>query len=36
MLRDEGRRAADAFLFAHAADLGARLTYDVDNLLKGV
>jgi NTE family protein len=36
MLRDEGRRAADAFLSAHSANLGARSTYDLDDLLKGV
>jgi NTE family protein len=36
MLRDEGRRAADAFLSAHSADLGVRSTYDLDELLKGV
>jgi NTE family protein len=36
MLRDEGRRAADAFLSAHSADLGARSTYDLDALLQGV
>jgi NTE family protein len=36
MLRDEGRRAADAFLLAHSADLGARSTYDLDDLLQGV
>ena len=36
MLRDEGRRAADAFLSAHSANLGACSTYDLDDLLKGV
>jgi NTE family protein len=36
MLRDEGRRAADAFLSAHSADLGARSTYDLDALLQGI
>jgi NTE family protein len=29
MLRDEGRRSAEAFLAAHAADLGVRSTFDV-------
>jgi NTE family protein len=33
MLRDEGRRSAEAFLAAHAADLGARSTLDLDALL---
>jgi NTE family protein len=33
MLRDEGRRAADAFLGAHADDLGQRSTADFDVLL---
>jgi NTE family protein len=32
MLRDEGRRAADAFLDAHADDLGRRSTADLDAL----
>jgi NTE family protein len=32
MLRDEGRRSAEAFLTAHAADLGARSTLDLDAL----
>ncbi|MEC5384763.1 patatin-like phospholipase family protein [Uliginosibacterium sp. H3] len=36
MLKDEGRRAADAFLRAHAADLGERSTLDLDALLEGV
>jgi NTE family protein len=35
MLRDEGRRAGDAFLTAHE-DLGRRSTFDLDELLKGV
>ena len=30
LLRDEGRRAADAFLAAHAHDLGHRSTLDID------
>jgi NTE family protein len=29
MLRDEGRRSAEAFLAAHAPDLGVRSTFDV-------
>jgi NTE family protein len=33
MLRAEGRRAAGAFLDAHAADLGQRSTADIDVLL---
>jgi NTE family protein len=33
MLRDEGRRAASAFLDAHAGDLGHRSTADLDVLL---
>ena len=36
MLRDEGRRAADAFLTAHGDDLGRRSTLDIDRLLEGV
>jgi NTE family protein len=32
-LRDEGRRAADAFLDAHGGDLGVRSTADLDILL---
>jgi NTE family protein len=36
MLRDEGRRAGDAFLSAHGADLGKRSSYDIDELLNGV
>ena len=36
MLRDEGRRAADAFLAAHGEDLGQRSTLDIDRLLEGV
>jgi NTE family protein len=35
-LRDEGRRAADAFLAAHMGDLGERSTLDLDALLEGV
>ncbi|WP_224788799.1 patatin-like phospholipase family protein [Pandoraea terrae] len=33
MLRDEGRRCAQAFLEAHAGDLGHRASYDLDALL---
>jgi NTE family protein len=36
LLRDEGRRAADAFLAAHGGDLGQRSTLDIDRLLEGV
>ena len=36
MLRDEGRKAADAFLQAHADDIGKRSTLDLDFILKGV
>ena len=36
MLRDEGRRAGDAFLSAHHEDLGRRSTFDLDEWLKGV
>lgn len=36
LLRDEGRRAVDAFLAAHGADLGRRATFDLDYLLEGV
>jgi NTE family protein len=36
MLRDEGRRAGEAFLHAHHQDLGRRSTLDLDELLKGV
>lgn len=35
-LRDEGRQAAEAFLGAHAMDLGNRSTADIDSLLEGV
>ncbi len=33
LLRDEGRRAADAFLVAHGDDIGQRSSYDLDALL---
>jgi NTE family protein len=36
LLRDEGRRAAEAFLTAHGGDLGRRSTLDIDRLLDGV
>jgi NTE family protein len=36
MLRDEGRRTAEAFLRAHEDDLGRRSTVDLDRLLEGV
>ena len=35
-LRDEGRKAAQAFLDTHAMDLGKRSTLDIDVLLEGV
>src|SRR6476620_3496855 len=35
MLRDEGRRAADAFLSSYGAELGHRSTLDIDRLLQG-
>ena len=36
MLRDEGRKAAAAFLDAHGADLGVRSTLDLDAMLEGI
>ena len=36
MLRDEGRKAASAFLAAHAKDLGVRSTFDLDTELEGM
>ena len=36
LLRDEGRRATEAFLLAHGKDLGQRSTLDIDRLLEGV
>jgi NTE family protein len=36
MLRDEGRKSADAFLAAHADDLGKTSSHDLDMLLEGV
>jgi NTE family protein len=36
LLRDEGRRAVDAFLAAHAGSLGRRSTLDLDTLLAEV
>ena len=35
-LRDEGRKAAQAFLDDHGMDLGKRSTLDIDVLLEGV
>jgi NTE family protein len=35
-LRDEGRKAAQAFLDDHGMDLGKRSTFDIDVLLEGV
>jgi len=35
-LRDEGRKSAQAFLEAHALDLGHRSTADLDVMLEGV
>ncbi|KTD39110.1 esterase [Legionella nautarum] len=36
MLRDEGRRSAEAFLREHAKDLGQRSSLDLDALLEGI
>jgi NTE family protein len=36
MLRDEGRRAAGAFLEAHGDDIGVRSTMDIDAYLEGM
>ena len=36
MLRDEGRRSAEAFLKAHREDLGHRSSFDLDTLLEQV
>jgi NTE family protein len=36
MLRDEGRRAAEAFLVTHQDDLGQRSSVDLDRLLEGI
>ena len=36
MLRDEGRKAADAFLAAHKRDLGVRSSLDLDAMLEGM
>jgi NTE family protein len=35
MLRDEGRRSAEAFLELHGQDIGSRSTLDLDVLLQG-
>jgi NTE family protein len=36
MLRDDGRRAAEAFLEAHGDDVGVRSSFDIDALIDGV
>jgi NTE family protein len=36
MLRDEGRRSADAFLNAHGKNVGKRSSIDLDVLLQQV
>jgi NTE family protein len=36
LLRDEGRKAAEAFLAAHGDDLGRRSSFDIDILLEGI
>jgi NTE family protein len=36
MLRDEGRRAAEAFLTTHRDDLGHRSSLDIDRLLEDI
>jgi NTE family protein len=36
MLRDEGRKAAEAFGREHLKDVGVRSTFDIDSLLDGV
>jgi NTE family protein len=36
VLRDEGRKAAQAFLDAHGKDLGVRSTLDIDEFLDGI
>jgi NTE family protein len=36
MLRDEGRRAAEAFITAHGVDLGHHSTLDLDEFLEGI
>lgn len=36
LLRDEGRRAADAFLASYGADIGVRSSFDLEPLLKGL
>lgn len=36
MLRDKGRRAAEAFLTEHSDDLGRRSSVDLDRLLEGL
>ena len=36
MLRDEGRKAAQAFIDAHGRDLGVRSTLDLDEFIEGI
>jgi NTE family protein len=36
MLRDEGRKAAEAFLAGHAEDIGRRSSVDLDRLIEGI
>jgi NTE family protein len=36
MLRDEGRRATEAFAERHRDDIGKRSTFDIDELLEGI
>jgi NTE family protein len=36
MLRDEGRKAAEAFLAEHGKDVGVRQTLDIDSYLEGI
>ena len=36
MLRDEGRKSADAFLAEHKRDLGVRSSLDLDEMLEGM
>ena len=36
LLRDEGRRCAEAFLDAHGEDIGHRSSFDLDVLLEQV
>jgi NTE family protein len=36
MLRDEGRKAAEAFLCSHCDDLGRASSFDLNELVQGV